>query len=55
MASKKIDPEKHYRIKLKRVVAAVEGRPLLHPRNDNVVKGKVLVTIEEFVDSYEEV
>jgi len=54
MTTKKIDADKQYRVKLKRVVKLGEGRTVLHPRNDNVIKGRVLETILDFVASYEE-
>jgi hypothetical protein len=39
----KIDPEKHYRVQVARVVDVENAR--LKPRTDNVVKGKVLAKI----------
>ena len=49
-----IDPDKSYRIKLSRVVkVGFEGRIVLAPRNDNVVKGNVLETIRDSVTDIE--
>ena len=57
MASKpkapNIEPDKQYRVFLTKPVML--GRTMLHPKADNVIKGKALATIVDKVDRYDPV
>jgi hypothetical protein len=48
-----IDPEANYRVTLTRAVrVGKNGDTVLSPAKDNVVKGKVIATLGDAVESY---
>lgn len=51
--SASVDPDAQYRVVLTRTVKV--GSAVLRPRNENIVKGKLIETLGDAVESYEKV